>query len=181
MAYLDRLPDDFKVVRGGTSAPEDLARSQYRDQCGHILCQVGPCSVEELSCTPEPFPNTGLTVTTVGQIRQSGGDVLAVPMPGNRLRGCIVPAGVGRDRSHNVTADWELMPLPERCAAYPVDTNYNWLGPTKPAISHAEAEAWGLKAGQTVSVRQDDDTWTGMVVYDRKLPWAFQWYILLEI
>lgn len=181
MTGLASLPDSATVVRGGHSSPEDIQRTQRRDPCGHIFCQVGDCSVEELARTPHPFPNSGLTITTVGAIRQlSGWDVLAVPGDTNRWRGCLVPPGIPRERKHDFTADWRLLPLPEGNLPFPIDTNFNCLGPTRPAVSHQEAEAWGLRPGLVIKVRQDDDQWTGTVKHDPSLPWYFQWYIDLD-
>lgn len=176
------LSDNVIVVRGGKSSPEEIQRTQRRDPCGHILCQVGDCPVQELATTPGPFPNSDLSVTTVGEIRrQPGWDVIAVPMTTNRWRGCMVPPGIPRERTHDLTSSWPMIPLPEGDEEFPIDTNFNCLGPTKPAISDKEVAAWGLSRGQVVSVRQDDDRWTGTVVYDPSLPWFFQWYIDLKL
>jgi hypothetical protein len=63
---------------------------------------------------------------------------------------------------------------------YSIDCNFNWLGPSKPAISHKEAEEWGLQPGDHIVVYQDDDEWGGTVRFDQTLPYQYQWYVELD-
>ena len=62
-----------------------------------------------------------------------------------------------------------------------VDCNFNWLGPSKPALSHAEAARWNLHPGERLTAMQDDDEWLGVVVFDPSLPDQYQWYVDLEL
>lgn len=61
-----------------------------------------------------------------------------------------------------------------------VDTNFNWLGPDFPALSHREVKARGLEVGERVAAYQDDDEWPGTVRFDSSYPYQYQWYIALD-
>jgi anaerobic selenocysteine-containing dehydrogenase len=61
-----------------------------------------------------------------------------------------------------------------------IDTNFNWLGPSKPALSHEEARRLGLQENERVTVYQDDDEWEALVKYDDSLPYQYKWYVILQ-
>jgi len=61
-----------------------------------------------------------------------------------------------------------------------VDCNFNWLGVDKPALSHREAQDFGLFHGQRVIAYQHDDEWDADVMFDLSLPHHYQWYIVLQ-
>ena len=86
------LPDDAIVVRGGLSEPQNLIDNQAKDDRGHISGRAGAgVSLEELATTEKPFQNGQLSVTTVGQIRSIGMDVIPDPTSGNPYHVSIVP------------------------------------------------------------------------------------------
>lgn len=61
-----------------------------------------------------------------------------------------------------------------------IDTNYNFLGPTKPVISKNEIINLKLEINQKVIAIQDDDKWLGTIKFDSSLPEQWQWYIEIE-
>ncbi len=61
-----------------------------------------------------------------------------------------------------------------------IDTNFNWLGASKPALSHEEARRLGLQENERVTVYQDDDEWEALVKYDDSLPYQYRWYVILQ-
>jgi hypothetical protein len=61
-----------------------------------------------------------------------------------------------------------------------VDTNFNWLGPDRPAISSSEASELVLAPGDRVVAYQDDDAWDATVRYDPNLPSQYRWYFELD-
>jgi hypothetical protein len=72
---MDPLPDDAPVVRGGRNQPEDLERGTATHPSGitgiSAECAVGT-TVGQLAVA---IPHGRVGVTTVGKIRQLGGDV----------------------------------------------------------------------------------------------------------
>jgi hypothetical protein len=70
------IPDDTLVVRGEQNRPEDILRGTGLHPSGvvgiSVECAVG-LSLEELSAN---IPHGQIGVTTVGKVRQSGGDVI---------------------------------------------------------------------------------------------------------
>ncbi|MNW31227.1 tRNA nuclease WapA precursor [compost metagenome] len=90
-----RLSDDALVVRGGQSSPDNLKTNQSNDPRGHISCNVGCNSLEELANAGVGFKNGQLSVTTVGEIRKlgDGWDVILDPTKNNPLHGSIIPPG----------------------------------------------------------------------------------------
>jgi hypothetical protein len=70
------IPDDALVVRGGKNRPEDILRGTGLHPSGivgiSVECAVGS-SLEELS---DSIPHRQIGVTTVGKVRQAGGDVI---------------------------------------------------------------------------------------------------------
>lgn len=72
----ERIPDEALVVRGGRNQPEDLRRGMAIHPSGvtgaSVECAEG-LSVDELAAA---IPHGQLGVTTVGDIRAAGGDVV---------------------------------------------------------------------------------------------------------
>ncbi|WP_373546757.1 flavoredoxin [Chamaesiphon sp.] len=70
------IPDDALVVRGGKNRPEDILRGTGLHPSGvvgiSVECAVG-LSLEELFAS---IPHGQIGVTTVGKVRQAGGDVI---------------------------------------------------------------------------------------------------------
>jgi hypothetical protein len=60
---------------------------------------------------------------------------------------------------------------------FEVDCNFNYLGPDKPALSIGEVIALSLNPDEKVLVFQDEDEWSGIVVFDKSLPQMYQWYV----
>jgi hypothetical protein len=76
MTVASRIPDEAFVVRGGRNRPEDFRRGTQIHPSGitgvSVECALG-LSVEELAVG---VPHRQVGVTTVGVIRQAGGDVV---------------------------------------------------------------------------------------------------------
>lgn len=72
----ERIPDDALVIRGERNLPTDVRRGTQTHSCGvtgaSVECAPG-MSVEQLAAGI-PFRQIG--VTTVGAVRESGGDVV---------------------------------------------------------------------------------------------------------
>lgn len=70
------IPDDALVVRGGKNRPEDILRGTGLHPSGvvgiSVECAVG-LSLEELFAN---IPHGQIGITTVGEVRQAGGDVI---------------------------------------------------------------------------------------------------------
>ncbi len=87
------LDDDALVVRGGQSSPDNLKTNQSKDPRGHISANsANGVSLDDLATTPQPFKNGKVTVTTVGEIRKKGMDVLPDPSGSNPYHASIVPS-----------------------------------------------------------------------------------------
>jgi hypothetical protein len=73
---VESIPDEAIVVRGGRNRPEDIQRGTGTHPSGvtgiSVECGVG-LPVEELATT---IPHGQVGLTTVGEIRQVGGDVI---------------------------------------------------------------------------------------------------------
>ena len=69
------LPDDAKVVRGGKNTPEaiEAGTGLHPEGVKGVSVECGTCSVEELS---KAIPHGQVGVTTVGEVRKAGGDVI---------------------------------------------------------------------------------------------------------
>lgn len=63
---------------------------------------------------------------------------------------------------------------------FEIDCNFNYLGPSKPGLSHEEVMKLSLKSNERVLVFQDEDEWLGTVVFDDELPYMYQWYVKLD-
>ncbi|MBN3884580.1 MAG: flavoredoxin [Nostoc sp.] len=70
------IPDEALVVRGGRNRPEDIRRAIGTHPSGitgiSVECAVG-LSVAELALS---IPHGQIGVTTLGEVRQAGGDVI---------------------------------------------------------------------------------------------------------
>ena len=87
-----RLEDDTLVVRGGQSSPDNLITNQSKDLRGHISANsANGVSLDTLATTPQPFKNGKISVTTVGEIRKIGMDVIPDPSTSNLFHASIVP------------------------------------------------------------------------------------------
>jgi len=73
---VDRIPDEALVVRGGKNRSEDILRGIGTHPSGvtgiSVECGVG-LSVSELALT---IPRRQIGITTVGAVRQVGGNVI---------------------------------------------------------------------------------------------------------
>lgn len=73
---MDIIPDDALVVRGGRNRPEDVRRSTGTHPSGvtgvSVECAIG-LTVAELAVA---IPHGQVGVTTVGEVRKAGGDVI---------------------------------------------------------------------------------------------------------
>ncbi|MEM7370917.1 MAG: PKD domain-containing protein [Bacteroidota bacterium] len=69
------LPDDAAVVRGGTNTPELIKKGTgtHPEGVTGVSVECGTCSVKELA---KPLPHGKIGVTTVGDVRNAGGDVI---------------------------------------------------------------------------------------------------------
>ena len=69
------LPDEANVVRGGLNTPESITKGTgtHPEGVTGISVECGTCSVKELS---ESLPHNQIGVTTVGKVREAGGDVI---------------------------------------------------------------------------------------------------------
>jgi RHS repeat-associated protein len=70
-----KISDDATVVRGGLNTPEAIAKGTGTHPSGvtGVSVECGNCSVEELA---KPLPHSKIGVTTVGDVRNAGGDVI---------------------------------------------------------------------------------------------------------
>lgn len=73
---MERIPDDALVVRGGQNRPEDILRGTGTHPSGitgiSVECGLG-LSIAELA---NVIPHRQIGVTTVGKVRQAGGNVI---------------------------------------------------------------------------------------------------------
>ncbi|HZW33376.1 MAG TPA: hypothetical protein VFF52_21845 [Isosphaeraceae bacterium] len=73
---MDLLPDDALVVRGGLNRPEDIEQKTATHPCGitgvSVESAVG-ATVDQLVAV---IPHGQVGVTTVGKVRQVGGDAV---------------------------------------------------------------------------------------------------------
>ncbi|MCL1918423.1 MAG: hypothetical protein FWG14_08930 [Peptococcaceae bacterium] len=58
-----------------------------------------------------------------------------------------------------------------------VDCNFNYIGPSNPALSKKEVESFNLEINEKVTIYQDEDEWLGVVCFDETFPDHYQWYI----
>jgi hypothetical protein len=69
------IPDNATVVRGGTNTPATIQNGTgtHPEGVTGVSVECGTCSVQELAA---PLPHNQVGVTTVGAVRQAGGDVI---------------------------------------------------------------------------------------------------------
>jgi hypothetical protein len=71
-----RIPDEALVIRGGRNRPEDIRRGIGTHPSGitgiSVECALG-ASIEDLAAA---IPHGQIGFTTVGKIREAGGDVI---------------------------------------------------------------------------------------------------------
>lgn len=76
LVIMGTIPDDALVVRGGRNRPEDIRRSTGTHPSGvtgvSVECAAG-LAVAELAAA---IPHGQVGVTTVGDVRKAGGDVI---------------------------------------------------------------------------------------------------------
>ena len=88
------LSNDALVVRGGLSTPSTLVANQASDSRGYISANsANGVGLSTLATTPTSFPNGQITVTTVGEIRAIGMDVIPDSTSTNPYHAAIVPKG----------------------------------------------------------------------------------------
>jgi RHS repeat-associated protein len=70
-----KLPDDANVVRGGLNTPESITKGTgtHPEGVTGVSVECGTCSVKDLA---KPLPHNQIGVTTVGEVRKAGGDVI---------------------------------------------------------------------------------------------------------
>lgn len=73
---MEKIPDEAVVVRGGKNLPADIVRGTGTHPSGvtgvSIECALG-VSIAELAAS---IPHGLVGVTTVGEVRKAGGDVI---------------------------------------------------------------------------------------------------------
>lgn len=73
---MEKIPDEALVIRGGRNNPDDIRRGTGTHPSGitgiSVECALG-ASVEDLAVA---IPHRQIGCTTVGKIRQAGGDVI---------------------------------------------------------------------------------------------------------
>jgi hypothetical protein len=93
------IDDSALVIRGGTSSASNLATNLSHDERGLISARSGNnIPFDELCSNPNPFQNGQISVTTVGQIRSIGMNVIPDPTYGNPYHVGIVPNGVSLEK-----------------------------------------------------------------------------------
>lgn len=70
------LPDDALVVRGGRNRPEDIARGYGVHPSGAVGISVESAADVPAAELSEGIPHGRIGITTVGQVRAAGGDVV---------------------------------------------------------------------------------------------------------
>ena len=73
---MEVIPDDALVVRGGRNRPEDIIRGTGIHPSGVAGVSVesaAGASIEQLAAS---IPHPQIVVTTVGEVRSAGGDVI---------------------------------------------------------------------------------------------------------
>jgi len=70
------LPDDALVVRGGRNLPEDIRRGTATHPSGVTGVSVESATGKSVTELAETLPHGQIGVTTVGEVRRNGGDVV---------------------------------------------------------------------------------------------------------
>ena len=71
-----KIPDDALVVRGGKNRPEDIRRGSGTHPSGIAGVSVESSEGVSISELARMIPHGQVGVTTVGEIRKAGGDVV---------------------------------------------------------------------------------------------------------
>jgi hypothetical protein len=72
----EQIEDNATVVRGGRNRPEDIARAIAMHPSGITGISVHAANELPLSTLAEGIPHGQIGVTSVGEIRRLGGDVI---------------------------------------------------------------------------------------------------------
>ena len=82
-----KLPDDALVVRGGQNLPDSFSKGAERiDESGRLYgVSVNSAPGKTAEQLSQGIPHGQVGVTTVGQVRAAGGDVVPTP----RYPGCV--------------------------------------------------------------------------------------------
>lgn len=73
---MERLPDEALVVRGGRNEPEDIRRGMATHPSGVTGVSVESTAGASVAELAAPLPHGQIGITTVGEVRQAGGDVI---------------------------------------------------------------------------------------------------------
>src|SRR5437868_5631394 len=73
---MDPLPDDALVVRGGRNRPEDIEQRMATHPSGVTGISVESAAGATVDQLTVAIPHGQVGVTTVGNLRQAGGDVV---------------------------------------------------------------------------------------------------------
>ena len=72
----EKIPDDALVVRGGRNRPEDIRRGTGTHPSGVTGVSVESASGVSVAELARAIPHRQVGVTTVGEVRKAGGDVI---------------------------------------------------------------------------------------------------------
>ena len=73
---IEALPDDALVVRGGRNRPEDIERGTATHPSGITGVSVESAAAVTVVELAKMIPHGRIGVTTVGEVRKAGGDVI---------------------------------------------------------------------------------------------------------
>ena len=88
------MPDEALVVRSGRNRPEDIARGTATHPSGITGVSVESAASVTLEAVAAFIPHRQVGVTTVGEVRKLGGDV--IPTSGRSLGGLRCYGGAHR-------------------------------------------------------------------------------------
>ena len=72
----ERIPDEALVVRGGRNRPEDIERGTGTHPSGITGVSVESAAGVAVADLAKLIPHGKVGVTTVGEVRKAGGDVI---------------------------------------------------------------------------------------------------------
>lgn len=156
------------------STSDNLIQNQQKNPRGHISANVADgANLETLAITPEPFRNGQISVTTVGEIRRIGMDVIPDPTKNNPYHVSIAPQNVPilpeeAEALSNLFKRQANQWKPERKIEMKtifVDTNsVNENGTLR--IHEIIVKNMGLQIGEKVIAYQDSDWWEAEIVFE---------------
>ena len=76
VAIPEKIPDDALVVRGGKNRPEDIRRGTGTHPSGITGVSVESAAGVSVAELARAIPHGQVGVTTVSEVRKSGGDVI---------------------------------------------------------------------------------------------------------